>query len=229
MICEIGEWVLKTALLDAVRWGLDKGNHVLVAVNVSMRQIEQPGFAQRVLACLKETSFPAERLELELVERSLISKSDALGHELETLRAAGVRLSLDDFGTGESCLSMLHNLPVDTIKIDRSFISAMDRETKVLPIIQAISFIARSLGKRIVAEGIEHVGPVPALLRMGPLEFQGYLLGRPMPAHEIDLLMDGWRADVSMPCAFDRKHLHASSGTYSHYKNHDDKDDDDRS
>jgi EAL domain-containing protein (putative c-di-GMP-specific phosphodiesterase class I) len=175
----------------------------LIAVNISMRQIEHPGFAKLVLSCLQEAAFPADRLELELVERSMVSTCQEASRELEQLRSAGVRLSLDDFGTGESCLSMLHTLPIDTIKIDRSFICAMDHEPGVFPIIQAITFIARSLGKRIVAEGLEHIGPVPALIKMGLVEFQGYLLGRPVPSQEIDLLIGGWRAGITMPREFE--------------------------
>jgi diguanylate cyclase (GGDEF)-like protein len=203
IICDIGEWVLRRALRDAVHWRLHEGKHILVAVNISMRQIEHPGFAKLVLDCLQEAAFPADRLELELVERSMVSTCQEVSRELEQLRSAGVRLSLDDFGIGESCLSMLHTLPVDTIKIDRSFISAMDHEPRVLPIIQAIIFIARSLGKRIVAEGLEYVRCVPDLIKMGPIEFQGYLLGRPVPSQEIDLLIAGWRAGITMPREFE--------------------------
>ncbi len=202
IICDIGEWVLRKALSDAVRWGLDKGKHVLLAVNISMRQLERSGFAKTALESLAVAGFPADRLELELVERSIITTSVQVKHELEELRAAGVRVALDDFGTGESCLSILHTLPVDTIKIDRSFILAMDSEPKVLPIIQAISYIARSLGKRIVAEGLEHVGPVAELIAMGPVEFQGYLFGRPLPAQDVDDHIGHWRADVAMPKEF---------------------------
>ena len=88
---------------------------------------------------------------------------------------------------------MLHKLPIDTIKLDRAFIMAMDDEPTVLPIIQAITAMAHSLGKRVVAEGLEHAGSVPALLAMGEMDFQGYLLGMPMPAQEIDHLMRSWR------------------------------------
>ena len=101
-----------------------------------------------------------------------------------------------------SCLSLLHKLPIDTIKLEHSFIRAMDDEPRVLPIIQAIVFMARSLGKRVIAEGIEHVGPVPALMNMGKMDFQGYLLGRPVPAAEVDQLISTWRSGIAMPAAF---------------------------
>jgi EAL domain-containing protein (putative c-di-GMP-specific phosphodiesterase class I) len=122
--------------------------------------------------------------------------------QLEQLREAGVRIALDDFGTGQSCLSMLHKLPIDTIKLDRSFIHAMDNEPRVLPIIKAIVAMAHSLGKRVVAEAVEHVGPVPALLKMGKMDFQGYLLSRPIPAQDMPTLIEGLRSGILMPEAF---------------------------
>ena len=145
VICEIGKWTLRTVLRDAVRWRLHSGEMISVAVNVSVRQLEQFGYAESVLECLKEFGFPASRLEIELIERSLMFSGDKVTYQLELLRKAGVRIALDDFGTGQSCLSLLHRLPVDTIKLDRSFIQAMDDEPRVLPIIQAIVTMAQSL------------------------------------------------------------------------------------
>ena len=158
VIVGIGAWALRCALEDATRWKLNTGDPLSIAVNVSVRQLEEPDYADSVLACLREFNFPAERLEIELIERSLMFSGDNVTKQLEKLRASGVRISLDDFGTGQSCLSLLHRLPIDTIKLDRSFIRAMDDEPSVLPIIQAIVSMAHSLGKRVVAEAIEHVG-----------------------------------------------------------------------
>jgi EAL domain-containing protein (putative c-di-GMP-specific phosphodiesterase class I) len=167
-----------------------------------VRQLEEPGYAKSVLAMLQETGFPPERLEIELVERSLLFSGDVIAQQLRLLRDAGVRIALDDFGTGQSCLSLLHKLPVDTIKLDRRFIHAMDNEPKVLPIIQAIVSMAHSLGKRVVAEAIEHVGPVPELLKMGRMDFQGYLLSRPMPADNVHTFIQTMRSGIVMPEAF---------------------------
>jgi diguanylate cyclase (GGDEF)-like protein len=202
VILGIGEWALRTALRDANRWQLNAGDLVSIAVNVSVRQLEEPGYANSVLECLKEHAFPPERLEIELIERSLMFSGDKVLHQLELLREAGVRISLDDFGTEQSCLSVLHKLPIDTIKLDSSFIRAMDDEPTVLPIVQAIVSMAHSLGKRVVAEAIEHVGPVPELLKMGKMDFQGYLLSRPVPAEDVHLCMDTWRSGIVMPDAF---------------------------
>lgn len=202
VIVGIGAWVLRTALQDAVRWNLNTGDPIVIAVNVSMRQLEEPQFARFVLACLESFAFPPERLEIELVERSLTFSGDHALRQLEQLRQAGVRIAIDDFGTGQSCLSLLHRLPIDTIKLDRSFIRAMDNEPRVMPIIQAIVAMAHSLGKRVVAEAVEHVGPVPALLKMGQMDFQGYLLSRPIPAQEIKGCIGTLRSGIIMPEVF---------------------------
>ncbi len=208
VILGMGAWVLRRALQDARRWQLDTGPAMVIVVNISAREMNEPGFSDRVLAAVTENAFPAERLELELTERSLVSDPDNAARQLRRLRQAGVRISLDDFGTGQSSLSLLHKLPIDTIKLDRSFIVAMDDEPEVIPIIEAIAFMATRLGKRIVAEGIEHVGPVPALLKMGKLEFQGYLLSRPIPAEEVDNTIETWRRGLPMPDAFNRTGSH---------------------
>ena len=204
VIIEIGQWVLRRAMQDAIRWQLDQGDMMLMVVNVSVRQLEQSDFAEMVISCLQSCGFPASRLELEITERVFISDRDEVVRQLHQLREIGVRISLDDFGTGHSSLSLLHKLPIDTIKLDRSFILAIDEEPRVWPIIKAISFIANCMGKRIVAEGIEQVSPVPTLLKMGDIEFQGYLLSRPLPAAQVDLVIHQWRAGIEMPDAFRR-------------------------
>lgn len=203
VIVDIGAWALRVAVEDATRWKLNTGDPVAIAINVSVRQLQEPDYAASVLRCLQEHNFPADRLEIELIERSLMSIEDTVLEQLEQLREAGVRIAVDDFGTEQSCLSLLHKLPIDTIKLDRSFIRAMDDEPRVIPIIRAIVAMARSLGKRVIAEAIEHVGPVPALLEMGEMDFQGYLLSRPLPPAEVDLLIQEWRSGIAMPKAFE--------------------------
>jgi diguanylate cyclase (GGDEF)-like protein len=202
VILDIGTWTLRVALQDATRWKLASGEQLTIGINVSTRQLQAPGYAVSVLKCLHDHAFPPERLEIELIERSLMLSENEVLEQLEELRRAGVRIALDDFGTEQSCLSLLHKLPIDTIKLDHSFVRAMDDEPRVLPIIQAIAFMARSLGKRVIAEGIEHVGPVPALMKMGKMDFQGYLLSRPVPADEVDRLISAWRLGIAMPSAF---------------------------
>ena len=198
LILILGRWVMERALADAVRWGLHEGEPMLVVVNVALRQVAQGDFAEMVLRLLAQHGFPAERLELELTERTLVSDSDEIRRQLETVRKAGVRVSLDDFGTGHSSLSLLHRLPIDTIKVDRSFVTALEAEPNVLPVVEAIAYMAQRLGKRIVAEGVETASSIPALLRMGEMDFQGYLLSRPVLAEEVDAVLGTWRAGLQM-------------------------------
>ena len=202
VILKLGRWVLERAVEDAVRWQLHTGPPVLLVVNVAMRQVIQPEFAEMVLAVLDRAGFPPERLEIELTERTLLAGSDEIRRQLDRVRAAGVRVSLDDFGTGESSLSMLHRLPIDTIKVDRSFIAVMDAEPDILPVIEAITYMAQRLGKRIVAEGVETTGPVSALLRLGEMDFQGFLLSRPVLAEEVGGVLGQWRSGLVMEPEF---------------------------
>ncbi len=205
VILELGRWVLERAVEDAVGWQLHTGPPVLLVVNVAMRQVIQPEFAEMVLQVLARSGFPPERLELELTERTLIAESHEIHRQLARVRAAGVRVSLDDFGTGQSSLSMLHRLPIDTIKVDRSFISVMDAEPNVLPVIEAITYMAQRLGKRVVAEGVETTGPVPALLQLGDMDFQGYLLSRPVLAEDVGELLVTSRSGLPMDPEFETR------------------------
>jgi diguanylate cyclase (GGDEF)-like protein len=206
IILHLGRWVLESAVQSAVGWGLHRGSAVLLSVNVAPAQIADPEFAGMVLSVLERNDFPANRLELELTERSFGTDSDEALRQVQRLREAGIRIAIDDFGTGYSALSLLHRLPVDTIKIDRSFVMAMENEPNVLSIIEAISFMARSLGKRIVAEGVEKPSSMSALLQMGPMDYQGYLLSRPIDSSKVKDALQEWRSGISMPMALDEKH-----------------------
>jgi diguanylate cyclase (GGDEF)-like protein len=198
VILQLGRWVIESAVQSAVGWGLHEGPAVLLSVNVAPRQLADPGFAGMVLSIVERNGFPHNRLELELTERSPGTDSHEALRQIQRLREAGIRIAIDDFGTGYSALSLLHRLPVDTIKIDRSFILAIEKEPTVLSIIEAISYMARSLGKRVVAEGIETPGSMAALLPMGRMDYQGYLLSRPIDANEVQNALRGWRA--GSPC-----------------------------
>ena len=199
LIAPLGLWVLRSALEDAVRWNLHCGPRVLLGINVAVQQLLKPDFADTVASLLRQTGFPADRLELELTERTIAAYSDEVANQLVQLRSLGVRISLDDFGTGHSSLSALHRLPIDTIKIDRAFVRALDTDTSVLPVIRAITYMAQCLDKRIVAEGVETVASVETLLRLGTMDFQGYLLSKPVLAAEVEMSLNLWRTGVTMP------------------------------
>jgi diguanylate cyclase (GGDEF)-like protein len=198
-IVALGTWVLRQALSDAASWKLDRMLGMRIVVNIAARQIEQPDFSDQVLRTLSELGLPALLLEVEITERTVVADISKAIHQLSTLRAHGVSISLDDFGIEHSSLSMLHKLPFDTVKIDRSFVAAIPNESSVLHVIEAIVGLGRSLGKRIVAEGVETEEQIAALLQLGDMDFQGFIFSPPVPAEIVTANLDAWRFGSSTP------------------------------
>ena len=184
LIEPLGDWILSEACTAAAHWPVTK-----VAVNVSAVQLRSPRFAKRVLDTIKRAGLKPERLELEITETALIESADQCEPNIRMLRAAGVGIALDDFGTGYSSLSHLREFQVDRVKIDRSFVSGIDRSGDGGAIIQAIVDLAQATGLKITAEGVETQEQSAFLSRIGCNELQGFLLARPMPMNEIDRLM----------------------------------------
>ncbi len=197
-ILPLGAWVLRQALEDARQWQLGVRDKARIVVNVSARQIEQPQFAEEVAMALAQSGVPANTLELEITERTIITNCGNAVKQLSTLRALGVHISINDFGTGHSSLSMLHKLPVDTLKINRSFISLIESEPAVLQVIETVVCLARSLGKRIVAEGVESERDFQTMLEMDEMDFQGYLFSRPLAADAIQSNLTSWRMGLPL-------------------------------
>ena len=182
-IVPIGAWVLGRAAQDLAAWRTSGAGRcsLYVSVNVSVRQLEDPGFASTVRKTLDESGLAPSDLVLELTESAVMRNGDPLLADLAGLRALGVRLAIDDFGTGYSSLSYLRYLPVDLIKIDKSFVAGLGSDTRQLALVTGIVQLAASLGFQVIAEGIE-TGPQRDLLASMGCHFgQGYLLGRPMP------------------------------------------------
>lgn len=181
MIVEIGRWVLKEAIQRLAGWqatGLADG--LTMSVNVSARQVREPGFADEILELLRINGVPPESLVVELTEHALIDLLVAYPI-LGRLREAGVYVSLDDFGTGYSSLTQLRTLPVDEIKLDRSFTAALDEgDAKHSAVVQSVVAMAEALALRLVIEGIETVAERDALIAMGAATGQGFLFARPM-------------------------------------------------
>ncbi|OFA03587.1 bifunctional diguanylate cyclase/phosphodiesterase [Duganella sp. HH101] len=186
LISAIGEQVLAAACADFVGWQRQLGARAprLLAVNLSRAQLAQPGLCGRVGAILRATGMPAERLQLEITE-SLAAQGQDIQQQLLEFKAMGIKLALDDFGTGYSSLSSLHLLPVDTVKIDRSFVSAADTSRHHEVLIEATVKVARSLGMSTVAEGIETVQQAAVVRRQGCDKGQGYLYSRPLAAEAL--------------------------------------------
>jgi EAL domain-containing protein (putative c-di-GMP-specific phosphodiesterase class I) len=185
LIDRLGEWVLREACSTAAAWPIET-----IAVNVSAVQLRSPAFAVRVANILLSLGFNPHRLELEVTESALSDRGGECERNIAALRELGIRFALDDFGTGFSSLGRLHQLQVDRIKIDRSFVHGFGKSTGDEAIVQAIVDLARAIGLKTTAEGVETVAQSNYLKNIGCDELQGFLLSKPLPASKIQLL---WR------------------------------------
>ncbi|XAH21318.1 EAL domain-containing protein [Xylophilus sp. GW821-FHT01B05] len=182
LILQLGHWVLTTACEQLVQWQAQpETDGLAIAVNVSARQFRQLDFVQRVLDVLKETGARGDRLKIELTETLLLNDVEDIIAKMAALKAHGVGFSLDDFGTGYSSLSYLKRLPLDTLKIDQSFVRDVLTDPNDAAIVRTILALAESLDLAVVAEGVETQGQLDFLNRNGCRAFQGYLFGRPAP------------------------------------------------
>lgn len=188
LIVPIGEWVLRAACADAVRWR-DAGHPLRVAVNLSTVQFRNSCLVDRIGVILRETGLAAELLELEVTENVLMEDGDATRSTLETLREMGLRLSLDDFGTGYSSLSYLKRLPLHSLKVDQSFVRGLPEDRESLAIVRAIIALARNLGFSVTAEGIETLAQARLLCDLECERLQGFHIGEPVVAAAIPALL----------------------------------------
>jgi diguanylate cyclase (GGDEF)-like protein/PAS domain S-box-containing protein len=185
LIIPIGEWVLNEACRQARQWQLDGHAPVVIAVNLSAVQIRQANIVQTVRHALLSSGLEARYLELELTESLLFENIDTVLTQLFILKEIGVRLSIDDFGTGYSSLSYLKRLPIDKLKIDKSFVANLSEDHDSRAIALAIVSMAHSLRLTVTAEGIEDLSQAQILTDMHCDDGQGYLYARPMPAEQI--------------------------------------------
>lgn len=185
LIVPIGEWVLRQACSDAVRWP----SNINVAVNVSGIQFKSTSLLKAVAGALAVSGLSARRLDIEITESVLLRDSTATLAILHQLHAYGVRICMDDFGTGYSSLSYLHSFPFDKIKVDRSFTIGLPDKPDAVAIMRAISGLARSMRITTTAEGVETAEQFSSLREMGFDEIQGYFISRPRPVHELGELI----------------------------------------
>ena len=191
LIAELGRWVLKDAARHVRVWEDRYGiGRFSVAVNVAARQLLTPWLVDEVAGVLKDTGISPSSLLLEITEGALMSDTRPLDATLDGLKRLGVSLAIDDFGTGWSSLSRLRDFPVDKIKIDRAFVREITTPDQDVPLIAAIVAMAHSLGLAIVAEGVETLEQLACLHHLGVEEVQGYLLARPLPAADLETLLD---------------------------------------
>jgi diguanylate cyclase (GGDEF)-like protein/PAS domain S-box-containing protein len=180
LIVPIGDWVLREAVQAARRWR-DAGRALPVAVNLSALQLREADFADKVAAVLAEAGIDGSLLEVEITERMLMDDLDAVRSALGRLRALGVRVAIDDFGTGYSSLGHLNQLPIDRIKIDRSFVHGLPGNAGNAAIERAIVVLDQGLGREVIAEGVETEGQRAFLVGLGCAQLQGQLFGAPQP------------------------------------------------
>lgn len=188
MIAVIGDWVLREALAASVRWCdmLDGNDVPPIAVNLSFKQFEQPEFFLSVMEAIGKSGARAKDIEFELTESLVMHNPETTIDILHQIRSLGVGLSVDDFGTGHSSLGLLKDLPVQSLKIDRSFLRGVPEEEASSAIVDAIIAMANSLKLKVIAEGVENEKQLEFLREHKCDVVQGYLLGRPMP--EVELL-----------------------------------------
>lgn len=188
-IREIGDWVLETACRQARDWHAQAGDSCPISINVSSQQLLQPGFVASVGQALDAAGMNGDRLKIEITETVLMENPEQISRMLASLRERGVRICLDDFGTGFSSFSYLQRFPIDELKIDRSFVARLGTGDPSRTILKAIVTLAESLGLSAVAEGVETVAQADELRALGCPYAQGYLFSPPLPAPAMGRLM----------------------------------------
>ncbi len=193
LIGPIGEWVLRTACADAVKWQRAGQPPIRLAVNLSPLQFKDPNLVDRVLDSLRESGLPAECLELEITEGAMMEDTERTLATLHLLRQAGVHIALDDFGTGYSSMSYLKRMPLTRLKVDRSFVRELPETEEDRAIVRAIVALANSMNYEVTAEGVETEEQVRRLREMGCNSLQGYFFSKPISPEEIPaLLAESW-------------------------------------
>ncbi len=201
LILPVGEWVLHAACKQAKAWQTSGFSAIRIAVNLSALQFRQAGFTGIILDIMKRNSFDpgTGALEMELTESLLMNNAEETIATLNALRDTGVQFSIDDFGTGYSSLSYLKRFPINSLKIDQSFVSGLADNRDDAAIVAAIISLGHSLGLKVIAEGVETVGQLEILREMDCDEMQGYLFSRPVPATEMThMLQSGKRIELSL-------------------------------
>jgi diguanylate cyclase (GGDEF)-like protein/PAS domain S-box-containing protein len=186
----IGEEVLRKTCLKGVEWLTAGAKPLILSVNLSAHQLQQGDILSTVKTILNETGFPAKYLELELTESALMEKEDQILPILESFKNMGIRLAIDDFGTGYSSLAYLKFFPINTLKIDKSFIDGIPKSTDNMVLTSTIISMGQNLGYSVIAEGVETIEQLECLKTMNCDSFQGYLKSKPVPADEFFKLLN---------------------------------------
>ena len=189
LIVDVGDWVIERAALECRQWQRQGLPPIRIAVNIAPLQLRQPDFVGRFLKHVHPWATPNCGLDAEITEGAVADDSSAIINKLKMLRAAGVNIAIDDFGTGYSSLSRLAHLPIDTLKIDRSFISEMSADARSKRLVSIIVSIARAFDLVVVAEGVESQEQLDTLWQLGCDQSQGYLHSKPVPAQQFATML----------------------------------------
>lgn len=191
LILELGQWVLNKALSALAQWreNNEVADHLFMAVNLSSRQFAQSGLSETIIAQLKESGVPPENLKLEITESAIMENPEMALQTISTLREYGVQFSIDDFGTGYSSLAQLQRLPVDTLKVDRTFVARLGEDKENLEIVKAVIALAHSLDLDVVAEGVENDEQLDSLSPLNCECVQGFLFYKPLSAADAERLI----------------------------------------
>jgi EAL domain-containing protein (putative c-di-GMP-specific phosphodiesterase class I) len=191
LIIPIGQWVLEQACLQAREWQRSSPIEppLIVSVNLSVRQFRHPNLAGEIVRALREADLDPGCLKLEITESVVTEEGDAAVKTLWELKALGVHLAIDDFGTGYSSLNYLLRFPVDTLKIDRSFVSGLGTDDQSIAIVRSVIDLARSLNLAVTGEGIETAEQLSQLRELGCQQGQGYLFAQPITGEAVSVLL----------------------------------------
>ncbi len=193
LIIPIGEWILRTACAQSKAWQAE-GFKIHLSVNLSARQFQQENLLKTITGIVGETGFDSHCLELEVTESSIMTNAEFAVETLNELKATGIKISIDDFGTGYSSLGYLKRLPIDVLKIDKSFVQDIAANPDDMALVMAIITLAHNLRLKVVAEGVETAEQLKFLQLLQCDEWQGYLYSKPVPADDFrNLLIEGGR------------------------------------
>ncbi len=201
LIVPIGQWILKRACQQLARWQWQSpaNRHLFMSVNLSSKQISQPDLVDVIRETLEETNVDPKYIKLEITESAVMDNAEMAARLLNRLKALGVGLSIDDFGTGYSSLGYLHRFPVNTLKIDRSFVGRIGEQTENSEIVRTIVSLAENMGMEVVAEGVETLSQLSHLRALKCQYGQGYLFSRPVDAESVTSWISRkplWQADL---------------------------------
>lgn len=211
LIVDIGLWVLKSACAELSRWRIAGLPEIRMAINISARQLMEQSIVEDILKIIKDYDVPGRCIELEITENAIMDDMDSVIHKLNELSSHEITIAIDDFGTGYSSLSYLHKLPIQTLKIDRTFLKESHINKGDNTIINTIVAMAKGLNLNVVAEGVESQAQLEYLREIECSEAQGYLFGKPLPPNVISQLL------IQEPYATPGSRSDSSKGTHRHH------------